>query len=81
MSNKAQIWKVSPEQYAAMQSQVNAAGIAISGNSGAAEKSGVKAAWDYDGENLSVTVLSAPPFMTGVAERKIASAINKALEG
>ena len=79
MSNKAQTWQVTPAQYAAMEAQCAAAGVSISGNSGTAKTSGVTVSWTYDGSTLSITVLSAPPFCTGMAERQIATAGEQAL--
>jgi hypothetical protein len=77
--NKPQTWTVTPAQYAAMEARVVEAGIPISGDSGTASHGGVMASWTYDGATLSVTVLSAPPFCTGVAQRKIAEAVESAL--
>lgn len=85
MANNAQVWAVTPAQYAAMEAEVAAAGYAISGNSGTTDvtKYGLTATigWFFDGAKLNITVLDAPPFCTGMVERKIADAMNKALEG
>lgn len=77
--NQAQTWKVTPKQYAAMEADINASGFPISGNSGTAEKDGVRMSWTYDGATLSITVLSAPLFCTGIAEGAIDSAVNAEL--
>ena len=79
MANSPQTWTVTPAQYATMLANVNAAGLALSGNGGEVEKDGVNIGWNYDGTTLSITVLSAPLFMTGLAEREIANAVNGAL--
>lgn len=79
MANKAQTWQVTPAQYAAMEAEVAAAGYPISGDSGTAEIRHCTVSWAYDGATLSITVDSAPMFFTGVAEREIAEAVNKAL--
>ena len=80
MANAPQTWQVTPEQYATMEAEVNASGFPISGDSGEAEKDGVKVSWTYDGTTLSITVLSAPLFCTGLAEKEIAEAVNAALK-
>lgn len=77
--NHPQTWKVTPAQYAAMETELDAAGLAISGEAGTVEKKGVTASWTYDGVTLSITVLSAPPFFTATAEKEIASAVTQAL--
>ena len=74
-----QTWPVTPAQYAAMEADVNASGFPISGNFGEAEKDGVTVDWGYDGTTLSITVVSAPPFCTGLAEGQIADAVNQTL--
>jgi hypothetical protein len=83
--NQAQVWQVTPAQYAAMEAEVNAAGFPISGGAGWAEvtKYGLtaKIGWTYDGAKLSITVLDAPMFCTGMVEGKIADAVNQALVG
>ena len=79
--NKPQTWKVTPAQYAAMEAKVAGAGIPISGDSGTASHEGVTASWTYDGATLSITVLSAPMFCSRVAERRIETAVNAALNG
>lgn len=82
MANKTQTWQnVTPAQYTALESDVKTAtGLAISGDHGTAEYKGVQVAWEYANPSLGITVLSAPPFCTGMAEKKIAAAVNKALE-
>lgn len=77
--NPPQIWKITPEQYAAMEAKVNAAGVAISGDSGTASHEGATVRWSYDGATLSVTVVSAPMFCEKIVEKKIADAVNGAL--
>lgn len=79
--NKPQTWKVTPAQYTAMEAKVAEAGIPISGDSGTASHEGVTASWTYDGDTLSITVLSAPPFCTHMAQRSIETAVNDALNG
>ena len=81
MANKTQTWtNVTPAQYTALESDVKTAtGLAISGDHGTAEYKGISVAWEYATPTLGITVLSAPPFCTGVAEKKIAAAVNKAL--
>jgi hypothetical protein len=71
---------ITPAQYAVLEAKASAIGLAISGPSGTATMRGVTASWSYDGTRLIVTVVSAPPFFTGMAEREIASAVDEALK-
>lgn len=84
MSNKPQVWPVTPAQYAAMEAEVAAAGYPISGNSGTTQvKKGPITAtigWLFDGAKLSITVLSATVGFTGIVEGQIAAAVNQALK-
>jgi hypothetical protein len=78
--NKHQTWQVTPAQYTAMQARINAAGVAISGDSGTVKaQGGVVISWSYDSVTLEITVVTAPWGFTGVAEKKIAAAVNDAL--
>lgn len=79
MANKPQTFTVTPQQYVTIEAEINAAGVPISGDSGTAEHDDVKMGWTYDGTTLSITVLSAPPFFTGLAEARIKAAIESAL--
>lgn len=81
MSNPTQTWTVTPEQYSAMLAGVNAAGFALSGNSGTTSKEGVTFGWNYDGTTLSITVEKTSWYDPSVAsiDTQIAAAINKAL--
>ena len=81
MANKTQSWKITPAQYTALEASVKAeTGISITGESGTEEAHGVKVAYDYDGKTLQITVLSAPEFIEGIAERKIKSSVDAALK-
>jgi hypothetical protein len=64
-----------------MEAKVNAAGVAISGDSGTTSHEGATVRWAYDGTTLSITVLSAPMFCEKIVEKKIADAVNGALNG
>ena len=80
MANTTQTWTVTPAQYALLEKQVNAAGVAISGDSGQVSKAGATVGWTYDGTTLSISVLHALPFTSGVVANQIKAAVDKALE-
>ena len=67
MSNAApQVFSnISPAQFALLSEKAQNAGIAISGNSGAASKMGVEVAWDYAPETglLTLQCLKTPFFI------------------
>jgi hypothetical protein len=56
---------ISPQQYAALVAKANAAGLALSGNSGTASRLGVEVTWSYEPESglLSIHCLRTPFFM------------------
>ena len=56
---------ITPEQYAALVAKANAAGLALSGDSGTASRFGVEVSWGYKPESglLSIQCLRSPFFM------------------
>jgi hypothetical protein len=65
-SSEPQIFQnITPAQFAILSEKAQAAGIAISGNSGAASKMGVEVAWNYSPESseLSIQCLKTPFFI------------------
>ena len=81
MANEPQKWQVTPEQYAGMLKNVNAAGFNLVGNSGEAKKDGATVGWEYDGTTLSITVINRSWYDPSVADidDRIAKAVNEAL--
>ena len=79
MTASPQTFTITPEQYAAMEARVNAAGVPIAGDSGTVHKDGATITWTYDGTNLTVAVPHSWPLRAEFVEAKIAEAINKAL--
>ena len=57
---------ISPERYAKLMQKANAAGIAMSGNTGRASRMGVEVEWNYSEEKqeLVLTCLHAPFFVS-----------------
>jgi hypothetical protein len=57
---------ISPQHYAELTAKAKAAGIDLSGNSGAASKFGVEVAWSYvpDKQKLTLQCLKAPFFVS-----------------
>ena len=47
---------ITPEQYATLMQKAQAAGLALSGNSGTASKFGVEVAWNYSPESRQLTL-------------------------
>ena len=68
MTASPQTFTITPEQYAALIAEAQAAGVPIAGDSGTASKDGVTVAWTYDGTTLTLTVESRawydPPIAT-----------------
>ncbi len=64
--------QLTPDQYAAKQTQLAAEGVILSGNAGVASKEGVVIAYSYLDEELTATVLHHP-FMVpdGVIESRL----------
>jgi hypothetical protein len=56
---------ITPEQYALLIAKANAAGLALSGNSGTASRLGVEVTWNYTPESrmLVVQCLRTPFFL------------------
>jgi hypothetical protein len=56
---------ITPEQYASLLQKAQAAGFALSGNSGTASKFGVEVAWNYSSgtQELTFQCLRTPFFM------------------
>ncbi len=56
---------IAPEQFAALCEKAKAAGIAITGNTGAATKYGVEVSWNYapEAQQLTLQVLKTPFFV------------------
>ena len=56
---------ITPEQYALLIAKANAAGLALSGNSGTASRLGVEVTWNYSPESclLVVQCLRTPFFL------------------
>jgi len=56
---------ITPEQYADLLAKANAAGLALSGNSGIASRMGVEVQWNYSPESglLSIECLRTPFFL------------------
>jgi hypothetical protein len=56
---------ISPEQYGRLIQKAQAAGIALSGNSGTATKLGVEVSWSYSPttQELAIQCLSTPFFV------------------
>jgi hypothetical protein len=75
MANAPQVFQITPAQYSSFVSKAQAAGITVAGRTGIASKAGFTVEWTYDGAVLSVTVVSAPPFMTGWAQDQIAKLV------
>ncbi len=64
--NAAQVFSgISPEQYDRLIQKAQAAGIALSGNSGTATKLGVEVSWSYSPatQELTIQCLSTPFFV------------------
>lgn len=73
---------VTPEQYAALIQKAQAAGLALTGNSGSASKFGVEVTWNYSPETqeLRIQCLSTPFFVKAAdVDAKIRSVVTNAL--
>jgi hypothetical protein len=70
---------ITPAQFAVLGEKARAAGIALEGNSGTAEKFGVAVRWDYapDSGRLAFEVLKTPFF---VSEDDVITRLRKMVE-
>jgi hypothetical protein len=82
MSNPSKSWTMTPQQFAGLEAEVNAAalGISISGNAGEATHDGATVGWTFNGETLVLTVEHALPFTAGMVVGKVAAAIDQGLK-
>ena len=74
---------ITPEQYARLAARAEAAGIAISGNSGTATQFGVEIAWNYspDSQDLMIQCLKTPFFLKAAdVDAKIQSLVEGNLD-
>jgi hypothetical protein len=57
---------IAPDQFAILTQKANAAGIALTGNSGTASKFGVEVSWNYSPEACQLTMqcLNTPLFVS-----------------
>ena len=74
-----QQFAVTPAQFTALVAKAQAAGVTITGNSGTVSKDGFTVEYAYDGTTLSLTVVDAPPFMTGWAVKQIKTRMDEEL--
>jgi hypothetical protein len=55
---------ITPEKFASLETQAQASGVPIQGNSGSASKFGGQFAWNYDPATLELTItVTQPPFL------------------
>jgi len=62
---------LTPEQAAAKTAELNANGVQLTLPEGTVSAKGCKIAYAYDGAELTVTILSTPPFCGGLAKSTI----------
>lgn len=81
MPNPSKSWTMTPQQFAGLEAEVNAAGlgISISGDTGNATHDGATVGWTFNGSTLTLTVEHALPFTAGLVMGKVAAAIDQGL--